>query len=57
MININDFIATADFSKFSDNELEEVVQNFEKNLCLGSLIDNRIIVAADLAKKELERRK
>ena len=57
MININDFIATADFSKFSDNELEEVIQNFEKNLCLGSLIDNRIIVAADLAKKELERRK
>lgn len=57
MININEFITMKDFSKVSDEQLQEIVKNFETKLCLGATIDNNIIIAADLAKNELERRK
>ena len=57
MININEFVALKDFSQVSDEELQEIVQNFETKLCLGAAIDNNLIMAADLAKNELERRK
>ena len=57
MINLNEFVALKDFSQFSDEELQEVVRNFETKLCLGTAIDNNVIIAADLAKSELERRK
>ena len=57
MININEFVALKDFSQVSDEELQEIVKNFETKLCLGAAIDNAVIVAADLAKNELERRK
>ena len=57
MIDINEFVALKDFSQMSDEELQEIVRNFETKLCLGAAIDNNIIMAADLAKKELERRK
>jgi hypothetical protein len=57
MINLNEFVALKDFSQVSDEELQEIVRNFENKLCLGAAIDNNVIVAADLAKSELERRK
>ena len=57
MININEFIAMKDFSQISDDQLKQIVKDFETKLCLGAAIDNNIIVAADLAKNELERRK
>lgn len=57
MINVNEFVAMQDFSQVSDEELQEIVKNFETKLCLGAAIDNNVIIAADLAKIELERRK
>lgn len=57
MINVNEFVAMKDFSQIGDEELQEIVRNFETKLCLGTAIDNNVIIAADLAKNELERRK
>ena len=57
MINVNEFIALADFSGISSEELQEIVRNFETKLCLGAAIESNVIMAADLAKNELERRK
>ena len=57
MININEFIAMKDFSQISDEQLQQIVKDFETKLCLGATIDNKVIIAADLAKNELERRK
>ena len=57
MINLNEFIALADFSGISNEELQEIVKNFETKLCLGAAIESNVIMAADLAKIELERRK
>ena len=57
MINLNEFVALKDFSQVSDEELQEIVQNFETKLCLGTAIEPNVIMAAELAKNELERRK
>lgn len=57
MINVNEFVALTDFSQVSDEELQEIVRNFETKLCLGAAIESNVIIAADLAKNELERRK
>lgn len=57
MINLNEFVALTDFSQVSDEELQEIVRNFETKLCLGAAIESNVIIAADLAKNELERRK
>ena len=57
MINVNEFVALTDFSQVSDEELQEIVRNFEAKLCLGAAIESNVIMAADLAKNELERRK
>lgn len=57
MINVNEFVALTDFSQVSDEELQEIVRNFETKLCLGAAIESNVIMAADLAKNELERRK
>ena len=57
MINVNEFVALADLSQISVEELQEIVKNFETKLCLGTAIESNVIIAADLAKNELERRK
>ena len=57
MINLNEFITLADFSSISNEELQEIVKDFETKLCLGAAIESNVIMAADLAKIELERRK
>ena len=53
MIDLNNFISQSDFNMYTDEELIEVVKNFEKMLCLGCVIDQTVIVAADIAKNEL----
>ena len=57
MINLDNFIALRDFSQISSEELQEIVKTFETKLCLGAAIESNVIIAADLAKNELERRK
>jgi hypothetical protein len=56
MIDLNKFISQSDFNMYTNEELIEVVQNFEKMLCLGCVIDKTVIVAADIAKNELNSR-